>query len=178
MTSHGLPDFQGSTRVPVARPVVIIAAVFLAAIAAWLSQGTIALGALGGPRVAALPYSIPALSIVVAAALAVAGLSRVSGTVTPLSLFGLLALPWLPLPIPAAVLATNRRDVSALSCPATVRQFHHTRRSSSRPHGEGSWEVCLASRVQSLESGSATIVPFLSNFGLRIADFGLRPADY
>src|SRR5262245_29679410 len=77
----------------------------------------------------------------------------------------------------AAALATNRRDASALSCPATVRQFHHTRRSSSRPHGEGSWEVRLASRVQSLESGSATIVSCPSDFGLWTPDSGLRPAD-
>jgi hypothetical protein len=102
MTSHRLP---GSPGFPAARPVVIVAAVVLTAIAAWLSEGTIAPGAVGGPRVAALPYSIPALLVVAAAAVAVAALSRVSGTATPLSLLALLVLPWAPLPIPAAVLA-------------------------------------------------------------------------
>ena len=105
MTSHRPPGVPGFPRVPAARPVVISAAVLLAAAAAWLSQGTIAFSAVGGPRVAVLPYSISALVVVAATALAVALVSRASGSVAPLSLLALLVLPWLPLPLPAAVLA-------------------------------------------------------------------------
>ena len=82
-----------------------VGAVLLAGIAAWLSQGTLALTATGGPRLAVVPTSIPALLVVAAVAIAVAGARRARLPLTPLSLLLLIVSPWLPLPVPAAALA-------------------------------------------------------------------------
>jgi hypothetical protein len=73
------------------------------ALAAWLSQGTLALTADGTSRVALLPLSIPAAIIVV---LAVAGVSAAwwfGASLAPVWLLTLLALPWLSSSLPAAL---------------------------------------------------------------------------
>ena len=65
---------------PAARPIAVLAAVLLAAVAAWLSQGTLAVAATGTPRLAVLPASIPALLVVLTAVILVAGLWRAGAT--------------------------------------------------------------------------------------------------
>jgi hypothetical protein len=81
------------------------AAVLLAAIAAWLSQGTLAYATAAGPRIALVPVSLPALLAVMVAALAVVGVRRAGLPLAPIALLVLTILPWLPLPMPTAVLA-------------------------------------------------------------------------
>jgi hypothetical protein len=101
---------------PAARPVAVaglpavvrcakVGAVLLAAGAAWLSQGTLAMAATGTPRLGVLPASIPALLVVLTAVILVAGLWRAGAPLAPLSLLLLIVYPWLPLPAPAAALA-------------------------------------------------------------------------
>ena len=73
------------------------------ALAAWLSQGTLALTADGTSRVALLPLSIPSAIIVL---LAVAGVSAAwwfGASLAPVWLLTLLALPWLSSSLPAAL---------------------------------------------------------------------------
>lgn len=96
MTRHGLPAVARSAQA---------GAVLLAAIAAWLSQGTLAVAATGGPRLAVLPLSLTAVLAAVAVALAVAGAGRARIPLAPLWLLLLIVYPWLPLPAPAAALA-------------------------------------------------------------------------
>jgi hypothetical protein len=101
---------------PAARPIAVVAlpavargakvgAVLFAAIAAWLSQGTLALATAGGPRIAILPLSATALLIIVAVAVAVGAAARAGVSLSPLWLLSLIVMPWLPVPLPAAVVA-------------------------------------------------------------------------
>ena len=75
----------------------------LAAIAAWLCTGTLALATEDGPRIALLPLSPVTLTIVIVLALAAFLLVRASGHWAPTLLLVLVLLPWLPVPLPAAV---------------------------------------------------------------------------
>ena len=79
-------------------------ALLIAAVAAWLSLGTIGFAGAGAPRIAVLPISAGTALIVAVAALAVEGLRRAGASMRPLALFALLLLPWLPFPVPAAFL--------------------------------------------------------------------------
>lgn len=76
----------------------------LAALAAWLSQGTIGLAGPQGARLAVLPVSILAILIAAAPAIGVVALRRAGASLWPVLLLGLLLLPWLPVPVPAAFL--------------------------------------------------------------------------
>jgi len=80
------------------------AAVLLAVVAAWLSQGTLAVATPDGPRIALLPLSPLAFLVAAAAGLAVVGLARTGVSIAPIWLLGLIILSWLPLPVPAAFL--------------------------------------------------------------------------
>jgi hypothetical protein len=80
------------------------AATLLAVIAAWLSQGVVAATTADGSRIAMLPVSAAAFAVAAAAGVAVVLLARAGASLAPISLLGLLLLPWLPLPVPAAVL--------------------------------------------------------------------------
>ena len=74
----------------------LVTAVACAALAAWLSQGTLAFTGAGASRIALLPVSASALSIVaIAAACALAG-GRAAGSAAPFILLLFLFLPWLP----------------------------------------------------------------------------------
>lgn len=74
------------------------------AAAAWLSQGTLAFTTAGGPRVALLPVSATAVLLAVAAGGGVVAARRAGGTLAPLWLLVLVALPWLPRALPDACL--------------------------------------------------------------------------
>jgi hypothetical protein len=80
------------------------ATVLLAALAAWLSQGTLAVTALDGPRIALLPISVTAFLICAAVAAATFGVARAGASLAPFSLLGLIVLAWLPVPLPSVVL--------------------------------------------------------------------------
>ncbi len=80
------------------------AATLLAMIAAWLSQATLAFAAPGGPRIAVLPLSPGALVLVAIAGAAVIAAHRAKLSLIPLWLLLLILLPWLPVPLPAALL--------------------------------------------------------------------------
>ncbi len=82
----------------------LLAAGLAAGCAAWLSQGTIALAAPDGPRIALLPMSAWAVSIAAIAGAAAVRLSRAGASQAPLWLLGLIVLPWLPVPVPDAFL--------------------------------------------------------------------------
>ena len=73
-------------------------------LATWLSLGSLAVGR-DGARVGALPS--PIVSVLVAALALAAGLAarRHAARLLPLAIVALLALPWLPLPVPPAFLA-------------------------------------------------------------------------
>lgn len=76
----------------------------MTAVAAWLSQGTITWTGQAGDRLALLPLSIPAALLCAAAGLlALLGVRR-GRSARPLALLALVALPWLPLPLPPALL--------------------------------------------------------------------------
>jgi hypothetical protein len=79
-----------------------LAAAVLAALAAWLSLGTIGLAAAGGPRLAVLPVSPVTFAVAGAAALGVIALWRAGASLWPVLLLGFLLLPWLPVPVPPA----------------------------------------------------------------------------
>src|SRR5262245_40680791 len=79
-------------------------AALLAGVAAWLSQGTLAVASLDGPRIALLPISAAAVVIAVLVAIAVAVLGRSGASLAPVALLTLVILPWLPMPLPAALL--------------------------------------------------------------------------
>jgi hypothetical protein len=80
------------------------AAIVLTAAAAWVSQGAMAFGDDGSARLAILPLTTLAAMLVLFAAVAVFGLLRVGASPAPLVLLFLAFLPWLPLPVPPAVL--------------------------------------------------------------------------
>lgn len=81
------------------------AAVLLAVAAAWLSLATLAVATPDGPRIALLPLSLPALLFAAAAAAAVLAAARGGASLAPIWLLVLVILPWLPVPLPAALLA-------------------------------------------------------------------------
>jgi hypothetical protein len=78
--------------------------VLLAALAAWFSQGTLAVTTFDGPRIALLPISVAAVLISVLVGIATFTLVRAGVSLAPFSLLVLIVLPWLPLPLPTAVL--------------------------------------------------------------------------
>ena len=80
------------------------AALLATALAAWLSQGTLAQASDGVSRIALLPLSIASAVVVVVAVVAVWGAWKRGAALTPLWLLGLLALPWLTRSVPAAML--------------------------------------------------------------------------
>ena len=80
------------------------AAALAAAVAAWLSQSTLAVSSLDGSRIGLLPISALPIAIAVAAGVAVAALARAGASLAPVWLLALIILPWLPLPVPAAFL--------------------------------------------------------------------------
>jgi hypothetical protein len=80
------------------------ATVLLAVCAAWLSQGTLAVTTFDGPRIALLPISVTALLICALAGAATFVAARVGASLAPFSLLVLIALPWLPLALPPAML--------------------------------------------------------------------------
>jgi hypothetical protein len=80
------------------------AAALVTALAAWISQGTLAQATIDGPRIALLPLSALALGIAAMAGAVVGGLARAGASLAPLCLLALVILPWLPIPVPAAFL--------------------------------------------------------------------------
>jgi hypothetical protein len=80
------------------------AAVLLATIAAWLSQATLSIATSDGPRIALLPVSIVALAVSAVVGFAVLALRRAELPLAPIWLLGLIILPWIPIPLPAAAL--------------------------------------------------------------------------
>src|SRR5688572_9549258 len=81
-----------------------IGAPVAAALAAWLTQGTIGFTGAGGARIAVLPVSIAALLVAAFAAVIVIALRRAGASLRPLGLLAFLLLPWLPVPVPTAFL--------------------------------------------------------------------------
>jgi hypothetical protein len=86
------------------RRLALPAAALLAAIAAWLSVGTLALATPDGPRIALLPVSASALAAAAVVAAAIVALARAGASLTPLWILTLAVIPWLPVPLPAAFL--------------------------------------------------------------------------
>ncbi|MDQ3420726.1 MAG: hypothetical protein M3541_18470, partial [Acidobacteriota bacterium] len=83
---------------------IAIGAALITALAAWVSQGTVAVTAGGAERVALLPTSVGALGLTgVGGALAFLAIRR-GISAAPVALLGLLFLPWLPIQLPAALL--------------------------------------------------------------------------
>lgn len=80
------------------------AAALLTAVAAWLSQGTLAIATPEGPRIALLPVSASALGLAACAGVLVVVLARAGASLAPLGLLTLLGLPWVPVSVPAAFL--------------------------------------------------------------------------
>ena len=78
----------------------LLAAALIAAIVAWLSQGSLAIVD-GGGRIALLPYGAGALTVAAAAGALMVVLTRRAGTLVPLGLLALPLLPWIPVAAPA-----------------------------------------------------------------------------
>ena len=76
----------------------------LAGILAWLSLGTVGFASAAGDRLGLLPVSLSTFSIVGAATIVVGILLWAGASRAPLTFLVLTALPWLPLPLPAAFL--------------------------------------------------------------------------
>ena len=85
------------------RPALPVAAL-LAAVAAWLSQSTLAVAGLDGSRIGLLPVSPIAIAAAVLAATVVVWLARAGASLAPVWLLSLIVLPWLPWPAPAVFL--------------------------------------------------------------------------
>ena len=85
-----------------------IAACAGVALAAWLSQGTIGFTGAEGVRIAVLPVAAAPMLLVAFAVMLAYGLGRAGASYLPTTLLALLALPWLPLPVPAAFLIWAR----------------------------------------------------------------------
>jgi hypothetical protein len=81
-----------------------VGAALLAALAAWISRGTIAFAAADGPRIAVLPLTTTTIAIIAAAALGVIALWRAGASLMPTTLLALVFLPWLPFGVPPAFL--------------------------------------------------------------------------
>jgi hypothetical protein len=75
-----------------------VCAAVATAIAAWLSQGTLAYTGNGLERIALLPLSVSAIAICLAAGGVVYWMVRRGAAAWPIALFLLLLLPWLPVP--------------------------------------------------------------------------------
>jgi hypothetical protein len=88
-------------------PVVLLSAVAAAA-AAWLSQGLVAYTQ-GSHRIGLVPYSVRVVALSAGAGVVVGALVRRGASAMPLFLLALIAVPWLPLPLPPAVLAWSGR---------------------------------------------------------------------
>ncbi len=96
-----LPITRGSA---VSR-LALLAALLATALAAWMSQGTLALTSVdGGIRLALLPLSISSALIVMLAVCGVWVAWRSGASLGPLWLLSLLALPWLSSSLPSALL--------------------------------------------------------------------------
>ena len=93
-----------SSSLPAATLLGLPAAALLAAVAAWLSQGTLAVGGLDGARIGLLPLSPFAIAAAVLAGAAVIALARAGASLAPVWLLTVIVLPWLPLPVPAVFL--------------------------------------------------------------------------
>ena len=74
------------------------------AVAAWLSLGTIGFDSAAGSRIGLLPVSAAVGFVALAAGAVAATLVRAGASPWALSLLALVALPWLPAPIPPAFL--------------------------------------------------------------------------
>jgi hypothetical protein len=81
----------------------LVVALFGTALAAWLSQGTLALASDGASRVALLPLSIGSGMLVALALAGVWAAWRSGASLAPVWLLILLALPWLSRLLPAAL---------------------------------------------------------------------------
>jgi hypothetical protein len=81
-----------------------LGAFLITAAAAWLSVGTLGFAGAGGARIAVLPVSAAVMLSAAAVGGIVVLLRRAGASMRPLALLVLLALPWLPLPVPAAFL--------------------------------------------------------------------------
>jgi hypothetical protein len=79
-----------------------LAAGALVAAGVWLSQGTLAPAGDGPARIGLLPLTPGTLTVVVAAGIAGARLRHRGAPAAPLWLVALAAIPWVPLPVPAA----------------------------------------------------------------------------
>jgi len=86
------------------RDVRALAASFLAILAAVLSESSLGIAGADGGRIGVLPVSIAVVAAALAAGVAVGWLARAGASLAPLSLFALVLLPWLPLPLPATFL--------------------------------------------------------------------------
>src|SRR6185436_4037796 len=86
----------------VSRPPLVIA-LLATAVAAWLSQATLAVTGIGDSRVALLPLSMVSASIVALSMAAVWLAWRLGASLAPLWLLVLLALPWLSASMPSAL---------------------------------------------------------------------------
>ena len=84
--------------------VTLVCALACTAAAAWLSQGTIAFTGSEDARVALLPLSLASALPCALAVGAVFAVWRAGASLAPLWLLGLLVLPWLPRPLPSALL--------------------------------------------------------------------------
>ena len=138
------------------------AAVLLAGIAAWLSQGTLALATAGGPRLAVLPVSIAALLTVAAVMVAVVGFARAGVVLTPIWLLLLVVLPWLPLPASAALLAWSGPIRSLVWCAVTLLLGAQLVPRIVRVVGTSTVGDLLRSRPR-LAAGAIAFVIFLSS---------------
>jgi hypothetical protein len=86
-----------------------MAGAFVAAAAAWISQGLITYTGNGGARIGLLPYSLTAIAVAVLAGAVVWWALRRGASAAPLALLLLVVIPWLPLPLPASLLAWSGR---------------------------------------------------------------------
>lgn len=93
------------TRESAVSRLALLAALLATALAAWMSQGTLALTSVdGGIRLALLPLSISSALIVMLAVCGVWVAWRSGASLGPLWLLSLLALPWLSSSLPSALL--------------------------------------------------------------------------
>jgi hypothetical protein len=118
-------------------------AAILAALAAWLSMGSVAFATEGGPRIAVLPLSPPALVCASALGLAVLALLRTGSPFTPLWLLLLVVLPWIPVQVPAAFLVWTGPVVLIVWCSVLLLMLAPHR---ERAAIQGAWRHCGANR--------------------------------
>ncbi len=96
-----MPDILTPIRL---HPVAAAALALCTALAAWLSQATVAFTEVAGPRIALLPLSPAALRLSAAAGLVMLAAWRAGASLAPLWLLTLILLPWLPRFMPAVFL--------------------------------------------------------------------------